>query len=73
MSDACTTDVSKSTIDSSRSINYKNIMIVNDTSRVVSMTLQLGASLTNDSRSIIYDRDMFIKQAIGLFVLGRPL
>ncbi len=62
-----------SIIDSSRSISYRNITIVNDSSRVVSVTPQLGASLTNDSRSIIYDRDMFIIQAMGLFVLGRPL
>jgi hypothetical protein len=34
-----------SIIDISRSINYKNVMIVNDTSRVVKMMPQLGASL----------------------------
>ncbi len=60
ISDACTLNVSRSTVDDSRSINYKNIMIVNDTSRVVRMRPQLGASLTNDSRSVIYYCNMFI-------------
>jgi hypothetical protein len=30
------------------------------------VTPQFGASLTGDSRVIIYDRDMFITQATGL-------
>ncbi len=34
-----------SIIDNTRSINYKNVMIVNDTSRVVKIMPQLGASL----------------------------
>jgi len=45
-------------INVSRSINYKDIMIINDTFGVVIMMLQLGALLTYDSRSIIYDRCM---------------
>jgi hypothetical protein len=45
MSDNCTVHVSRSVIYSSRSINYKNIVIINDTSRVIRMTPQLGASL----------------------------
>jgi hypothetical protein len=63
ISDASTINVSRSVIDDSRSINYKNIMIVNHTSRVVRMTAQFGASLADDSRSVIYNRNMFIKQA----------
>jgi hypothetical protein len=46
MSDACTTNVSRSVIDNSRSINYIKVIIANDTSRVVRMTTQLRASLT---------------------------
>ncbi len=42
-------------------------MSVNDTSRIVSdnfrMMLQIVASLTDDSRGIIYDCNMFIVQA----------
>jgi hypothetical protein len=60
VSDACTINVSKSTIDDSRSINYKHIMIVINTLIVARMMPQLGASLTDDSRSIIYDCNMFI-------------
>jgi hypothetical protein len=33
---------------------------------VVRTTLQLGASLTDDSRSVIYDRNMFLIQATDL-------
>jgi hypothetical protein len=54
MSDACNINVSKSVNEDSRSINYKNIMFVNDTSRVARMMAQLGASLTDYSGSIIY-------------------
>jgi hypothetical protein len=64
ISDACTINVSRSVINNSWSINYKNIMIVNDKSRVVRMTPQLVASLTDNSKSVIYDRTVFIIQAI---------
>jgi len=66
MSNACTINVLMSVIDDCSVINYKNIMVVNDTSRVIRMTTQLGASLTDDSRSIIYNHNMFIIQATGL-------
>ncbi len=66
MSDDYTINVCKSIIGNSKSINYKNIMIVNDTSRVVRMMPQLGTSLTDYSRSIIYNCNMFIIQATGL-------
>ncbi len=33
------------------------------------MTLQFGASLTDDTRSVNYDRNMFIIQATGVFVV----
>ncbi len=49
--------VSRSIIDDSRTINYKNIMILNDTFGVVIMMPQL-ASLIDNLRSIIYDRCM---------------
>ncbi len=39
-----------------------NFRIVIDDSRVI---LQIVTSLTDDSRDIIYDRNMFIEQAIG--------
>ncbi len=65
-SDACTINVSGSVIDDSRSINYKNVMIVNATR----MMPQLGASLTDDSRSIIYNCNMFIIQATGPNVIN---
>jgi hypothetical protein len=39
--------------------------IVNDDSRVVN---ELDASLTDDARVVIYDRYMFIVQAIGLYL-----
>ncbi len=39
------------------------MMIVNDDSSVVS---KLEASLTDDVRVVIYDRDMFIVEATGL-------
>ncbi len=38
---SCTINVSRSIIDDSRSLNYKNIMIVR-------MKIQLGVSLTDD-------------------------
>ncbi len=38
------------------------MMIVNDNSRVVN---KLEASLTDDTRVVIYDRHMFIVQATG--------
>jgi hypothetical protein len=62
MSDACAMNVSRS-IDDSRSINYKNSMFVNDTSRVDRMISQLGVSLIDNSRRVIYDCNMFIIQA----------
>ncbi len=58
ISDARNINVSKSVIEDSRSINYKNIMFANDSSRVVRMKAQLGAPLTDDSRSIIYSCNM---------------
>ncbi len=39
---------------------YKRMTIVNDDSRVVN---KLEASLTDDTRGVIYDRHMFIEQA----------
>jgi hypothetical protein len=56
---ARTINVFTSVIDDSRSINYKNIMIVR-------MMSQLGTPLTNDSKSIIYDLNMFIIQTTDL-------
>ncbi len=41
---------------------YKPMTIVNDDSRVVN---KLEASLTDDTRVVIYDRDMFIVQSTG--------
>jgi hypothetical protein len=41
---------------------YKLIMIVNDDSMVVN---KLEASLTDDTRGVIYNRHMFIVQATG--------
>ncbi len=40
---------------------YKPMMIVNDDSRIVN---KLEASLTDDARVVIYDRRVFIVQAI---------
>jgi hypothetical protein len=65
MSYASTINVSRSVIDDSRTTNYNNIIIVNDTSRVVRMMPQLGASLTDDSSCVIYNCNMFIIQANG--------
>jgi hypothetical protein len=51
---------SMSLIDNTRSVN--------DTSRVVRMTLQLGASLTIVilvTRGVIYDRNIFMMQDTG--------
>jgi hypothetical protein len=44
------------------SVNDASSIIIDD-SRVM---LQIGASLTDNSRVIIYDRNMFIVQDIGL-------
>jgi hypothetical protein len=41
------------------------MMIVNDDSRVVN---KLEASLTDDTRVVIYDRDMFIVQSTRALV-----
>jgi hypothetical protein len=41
--------------------------IVNDNSRVIN---KLEASLTDDSRVIIYDRHMFIVQATGVNIMS---
>jgi hypothetical protein len=41
---------------------YKHITIVNDDTSIVN---KLGASLTDDTRVVIYDHHMFIEQAIG--------
>jgi hypothetical protein len=43
---------------------YKPMMIINDDSRVVN---KLEASLTDDTRVIIYNRHMFIVQATDNF------
>jgi hypothetical protein len=43
---------------------YKPMMIVNDDARVVN---KLEASLTDDTRVIIYDHHMFIVQATGVY------
>jgi hypothetical protein len=59
-------NVSRSITDDSRGINYKNIMIVIYTSRVIRMMPQLGASLTDDSRSVIWDRNTFIIRVTGV-------
>ncbi len=69
MSDTITINVSRSGIDNSWSINYKNIVIINDTSRVVRMMPQLVASLTVDPRSFIYNLNLFIIQASGLLAM----
>ncbi len=44
-------------------LNDKPMTIVNDDSRVVN---KLEASLTDNTRAIIYDRHMFIVQATGV-------
>jgi hypothetical protein len=62
MSDACAINVSRSVITNSRSINYKNITIVRHYTDI-KMTPHLGASLTDNSRSIIYDCNICIIQA----------
>ncbi len=43
---------------------YKYIRIVNYDSSIVN---RLGAALADDARVIIYDRQMFIVQATGVF------
>ncbi len=47
------------------SLYYKLKMIINDDSRIVN---KLEASLTDDARVVIYDRNMFIVQSTG-FIL----
>jgi hypothetical protein len=42
---------------------YKTITIVNDDSRFIN---KLETSLNDDARVVIYDRHMFIVQAIGI-------
>ncbi len=49
---------------------YKLMMIVNDNSRVVN---KLEASLTDDTRVVIYDHYMFIVQATGAYPRTRVL
>jgi hypothetical protein len=50
------------------SLYYKPMMIVNDNSRVIN---KLEASLTDDTRVVIYDCHMFIVQATGvMFTTG---
>ncbi len=50
-------------------------MSVNDASRIIidysRVMLQIVASLTDNSRGVIYDHNMFIVQAIGLHVKPR--
>jgi hypothetical protein len=41
-------------------------MIINYTSRVIRMAPQFGASLPGNTRSVIYDCNMFIIQATGI-------
>ncbi len=49
-------------------------MSVNDTSRIIIdyswVTLQTVASLTDDSRGVINDRNMFIAQATGQYLVA---
>jgi hypothetical protein len=45
---------------------YKSMTIINDDSRVVN---KLEASLTDNARVVIYNRHMFIVQAIGYQVV----
>jgi hypothetical protein len=65
MSDACTINVSESIIDNSSRINYRNDMIINDTSRVIRMAPQLGALLPNETESVISDCNLFIIPGIS--------
>jgi hypothetical protein len=58
-------NVFRNIIDDFKSINYKNIVIMNGTSRVIRMMPLLGESLTDNSISAIYDRNIFIVQANG--------
>ncbi len=46
------------------------MMIINDDSRVIN---KLEASLTDDTRMVIYDRHMFIVQATALYLLAIQL
>jgi hypothetical protein len=52
----CITDNSRSITDDSRSTTNKNIVIIR-------MTPQLGASLTDNYRNVIYNQNVYIKQA----------
>jgi hypothetical protein len=47
------------------SLNYKNIIIVNDDSCVIN---KLRASLNDAARVVIYDHHMFIVQASGMIL-----
>ncbi len=58
-------NISRNILDDFKSINYKTIVIMNGTSRVIRMMPQLGESLADNSRSAIYDRNMLIVQANG--------
>ncbi len=58
-------NISRNIIDDFKSINYKNIVIMKGTSRVIRMMPQLGESLADNSISAIYDRNIFIVQATG--------
>ncbi len=58
-----TSDECMCIIDDSSGLNYKSITIVNDNSRVIN---KLETSLTDDTRVVIYDRQMFIVQATGV-------
>ncbi len=49
-------------IRQSSGLYYKHIMIVNDDSSIVN---KFQASLTDDARVVIYDRQWFIAQATG--------
>jgi hypothetical protein len=51
-------NISRNIIDDFKSINYKTIVIMKCTSRVIRMMPQLGESLSDNSRSAIYDRPL---------------
>ncbi len=54
--------INKLSVSATSGIYYKPMMIVNDDSRVVN---KLEASLTDDTRVVLYDCHMFIVQATG--------
>ncbi len=60
----CTISISRSLFGNSMSLNYKSIMMTNETCKVFRMMPQLGVSLTDDSRSIIYNCNMFMIHTI---------